>query len=72
QTMAIADVNGGRGKLIGMVENVPLHCRTVKTLANMYVGSHIPYELILGRPWQKEYQVSIEERKDGTYVSFDE
>ncbi|KZP29953.1 hypothetical protein FIBSPDRAFT_726795, partial [Athelia psychrophila] len=70
QTMAIADANGGRGKLIGMVENVPLHCGTVKTLANLYVGSHVPYELILGRPWQKEYQVSIEERKDGTYVSF--
>ncbi|KZP15610.1 hypothetical protein FIBSPDRAFT_692344, partial [Athelia psychrophila] len=72
QTMTIADANGGRGKLIGIVEDVPLHCGTVKTMASLYVGIHVPYEMLLGRPWQKDNQVSIEERKDGTYISFEE
>ncbi|KZP25472.1 hypothetical protein FIBSPDRAFT_733821, partial [Athelia psychrophila] len=70
QTMAIADANGGKGKLLGMVADVPLTCGSVTTLANLYVGSHVPYDLILGRPWQRDYQVSINEKKDGTYVSF--
>lgn len=70
QTMSIADANGGKGKLIGMVADVPLHCGSVKTLANLYVGTHVPFELLLGRPWQKENQVSIEERNDGTYIAF--
>lgn len=70
QTMAIADVNSGRGKLIGMVANVPLHCGTVKTLANLYVESHVSYELILGHPWKRNIRYLPKKEKMGpTYPS---
>ena len=62
QKISIADANGGQGKLEGMVDNVPLNCGEVATTANLYVGMHIPFELLLGRPWQQGNFVSIDER----------
>jgi hypothetical protein len=34
------------------------------------VASHVPFDLLLGRPWQRGNYVSIEERPEGTYVIF--
>ena len=64
------DANGGEGKLQGIVENVPLDYGSVRTRANLYVGSHVPFDLLLGRPWQRGNLVSIDEMEDGTYLVF--
>ena len=66
----IHDANGGEGILHGLVENVSLKCGGVQTLANVYVGDNIPFELLLGRPWQRDNRIGIEERSDGTYLIF--
>jgi hypothetical protein len=70
EKISIADANGGQGKLEGMVANVPLNCGEVLTNANLYVGTHVPFELLLGRPWQRGNFVTIDERRDGTYLLF--
>jgi hypothetical protein len=69
-SVAMNDANGGEGNLHGIVENVPLNCGGVMTHANLYVGSHVPFDLLLGRPWQRGNFVSIDERRDGTYLLF--
>jgi len=70
EKISIADANGGQGKLEGMVANVPLNCGEVSTKATLYVGTHVPFELLLGRPWQRGNFVSIDERVNGTYLLF--
>ena len=44
------DVNGGDGILRGLVQNIPIFCRQVQTKANLYVGEHVPFQLLLGQP----------------------
>ena len=60
--MSMNDANGREGNLHGIVENVPLNCGGVMTQANLYVGTHVPFDLLLGRPWQRGNFVSIDER----------
>jgi len=67
---SMSDANGGERNLMGIVENVPLNCGGVSTEANIYVGEHVPFDLLLGRPWQRGNYVSIDERRDGTYLLF--
>jgi len=69
-SVSMNDANGGEGNLNGIVENVPLNCGGVMTHANLYVGDHVPFDLLLGRPWQRGNYVSIDERRDGTYLLF--
>ena len=69
-SVSMNDANGGEGNLNGIVENVPLNCGGVMTQANLYVGAHVPFDLLLGRPWQRGNYVSIDERRDGTYLLF--
>jgi hypothetical protein len=64
------DANGGEKKLNGIVENVPFEFGSVRTRANLYVGAHVPFDLLLGRPWQRGNLVSIDELEDGTYLVF--
>ena len=70
RSISMNDANGGEGKLQGLVENVPLSCGAVQTKANLYVGDHVPFNLLLGRPWQRGNYVSIDERQDGTWLVF--
>jgi len=69
-TVNMNDANGGERTLQGLVKNVPLMCGGVSTEANLYVGEHVPFQLLLGRPWQRGNYVSIDERPDGTYLLF--
>ena len=69
-TATMKDANGGAGKLEGKIDNVPLRCGGVLTKATLFVGQQLPFDLLLGRPWQKNNLVSIEERPNGTYVVF--
>ena len=64
------DANGGEGKLTGLVEEVPITIGNVITQANMFVGDHVPFDLLLGRPWQRGNYITIDERIDGTYLLF--
>lgn len=50
--------------------NVPLDFRVVRTCANFYIGEHVPFDMLLGRPWQKGNFVGIEEKHDGMYLTF--
>jgi hypothetical protein len=70
KSISMNDANGGEGKLRGLVQNVPLDCGGVSTHANLFVGDHVPFSLLLGRPWQRGNYVSIDERKDGTWLLF--
>jgi hypothetical protein len=70
QSISMNDANGGKGILLGLVQNVPLHCGGVATHGNLYVGSHVPFQLLLGRPWQRGNFISIDERQDGTWLVF--
>jgi hypothetical protein len=64
------DANGGAGSLRGHVSDVLLKCENVKTFANLYVEDELPFDLLLGRPWQQENLVTIDKRTDGTYLVF--
>jgi hypothetical protein len=70
ETTKMNDANGGTGTLTGMVENVRLEFGGVTTRANLYVGEHVPFDLLLGRPWQRGNYVTIDELEDGTYLIF--
>jgi hypothetical protein len=48
KTLAMNDANGGEGVLRGLVQHVPLSCGQVLTQANLYVGEHVPFQLLLG------------------------
>ncbi|KAJ7233372.1 hypothetical protein C8J57DRAFT_1532505 [Mycena rebaudengoi] len=65
------DANGGEGTLHGCVDRVKMLCGSVKTTANLYISSNqVPFDLLLGRKWQRQNYVGIDERKDGTYLIF--
>jgi hypothetical protein len=68
--VTISDANGGERALEGLVESVPLTCGGVLTQAHLYVSDEVPFQLLLGRPWQRGNFVSIDERTDGTYLLF--
>ena len=68
--IVMGDANGGEGTLSGFIADVPLKCGNVVTYANLYVGSQAPFDLLLGRPWQRGNYISIDERVDGTYLQF--
>jgi hypothetical protein len=61
QSLTMNDANGGAGKLQGHVANVPLNCGNVLTHANLYIGDNVPFDLLLGKPWQRGNLVSIDE-----------
>ena len=69
-TPMMNDANGGVRQMTGLVQNVPLLCGSVATRADIFVAEHVPFDLLLGRPWQRGNYVSIEERADGTYIIF--
>ena len=50
-TMQIA--NGGKEEMQGCIEYLELEVGGVKTYAHAFVVQSIPYQLLLGRPWQK-------------------
>ena len=69
-TTMMGDANGGEGYLKGLISTVPLTCGAVKTYCDVFVGDNVPFDLLLGRPWQLRNKVSIDERRAGTYLVF--
>ena len=70
QGIYMNDANGGEGYLKGLIQDVLLECGPVKTRSDLYVGEKVPFDLLLGRPWQCGNKVSIDERAKGTYLVF--
>ena len=64
------DINGGISYLKGLIQDVPLACGGVKTCTDLYIAEKVPFDLLLGRPWQKGSCISIDERPHGTYLIF--
>lgn len=64
------DANGGEGQLIGMIPDVTLMSGKFSTVGNFYVGDRVPFDLLLGRPWQHGNKGNIEEQEDGTFLVF--
>ncbi|KAK7008261.1 hypothetical protein R3P38DRAFT_3211162 [Favolaschia claudopus] len=70
KTTGMNDANGGRGQLRGYINDVELKCGNVATKTGLWVSPTAPFELLLGRPWQRNNMVSIDERDEGTYLVF--
>ncbi|KAJ7162012.1 hypothetical protein C8R46DRAFT_1222148 [Mycena filopes] len=66
----MGDANGGQAQLRGYLKDVSMVMGGVETTASFWVGEKVPFEVLLGRPWQRGNFVSIEERCDGTYLVF--
>lgn len=64
------DANGGTGRLLGLVEDIPLKLGHVATPISAYVAESPPFDGLLGCPWQQAHKIGIEERDDGTYLTF--
>ncbi|KAJ7164610.1 hypothetical protein C8R43DRAFT_946426 [Mycena crocata] len=64
------DANGGKGQLQGWIDGVGFNCGGALTTAGLWVSQQAPFELLLGRPWQRGNLVSIDERDEGTYLVF--
>jgi len=64
--MSVANRESGR--LDRLICKVLLQCGVVSMEANLFVGSdNLPFDLLLGHPWQLRNKVSIDERKNGAY-----
>ncbi len=48
QELNMNDANGGEGKLKGLVKRVPIGLGNILTFANIYVGEHVSFDLLLG------------------------
>ncbi|KAI9068670.1 hypothetical protein FKP32DRAFT_1555612, partial [Trametes sanguinea] len=70
EAISMNDANGGSGRLLGLVEDIPWKIGHVKTPISAYVAENPPFDGLLGRPWQRAHKIGIEERDDGTYLTF--
>ncbi|THH19296.1 hypothetical protein EUX98_g8803, partial [Antrodiella citrinella] len=65
------DANSGLAVMQGLVPNVELWCGSILTRGSLVITPRAPFQLLLGREWQKRNQISIDERDDGgTYLIF--
>ncbi|KAA1473775.1 hypothetical protein DENSPDRAFT_753543, partial [Dentipellis sp. KUC8613] len=68
RSIDMTDANGQSAVLTGLVQDAEFGVGTINTRADVYVGDDVPFDLLLGRPWQRQNFVSIDERPDGTYL----
>ncbi|KAJ7214418.1 hypothetical protein GGX14DRAFT_392445 [Mycena pura] len=68
--ITMGDANGGQSQLRGFLRDVLLTMGGVESKASFWVGEKAPFDVLLGRPWQRGNFVSIDERRDGTYLVF--
>ncbi|KAF4592959.1 hypothetical protein EYR38_008665 [Pleurotus pulmonarius] len=62
--------SSGAKELRGLIRGVRLRNGDIETTADFYIGENVPFQALLGRPWQVENQVSIEQRDTGAYLVF--
>ncbi|KAI0310750.1 hypothetical protein OF83DRAFT_1070057 [Amylostereum chailletii] len=66
----MTDANGGEEKLVSLIQDVRIHFGALETHAHLWAADHVPFDLLLGQPWQRDNLVCIDERKAGTYLVF--
>jgi len=67
----MCDANNGTSAMVGVIEGIDISVASMPTFAKgLYIKHRAPFQLLLGRPWQQENKVSIDERADGTYLIF--
>lgn len=42
----------------------------LETMGDFFVGEKAPFDMLLGRPWQRINRVSVDEHENGTYLVF--
>ena len=57
----VNDANGGAGSMKGLVTDLMLKCGKVHSSANLHVSNKVPFDLLLGRPWQQGNFIRIDE-----------
>jgi hypothetical protein len=62
------DANGGSGQLRGLIRRAPLWLGNWLSFGDLWMSEQAPFELLLGRPWQRANRVTIDEREEGTYL----
>lgn len=70
EAIAMNDANGRLGRLLGLVDQVPIQFGHIKTPISAYVAQNPPFDGLLGRPWQRAHRITIAERDSGTYLEF--
>jgi hypothetical protein len=61
--------NGEAQEMGGCVEMLEIDVDGIKMWAHAYVVPNAPYQLLLGRPWQRLVQLSKSETQDGVSVT---
>ena len=54
-------------RLDGKCMGIRLSAGNLVTVTDLWVGN-LPFPILLGRPWQRKNQISIEERETGTWL----
>ncbi|KAI1791113.1 hypothetical protein LXA43DRAFT_973301 [Ganoderma leucocontextum] len=70
EAVTMRDANGGSSKLLGLVQEIPLKVGPIYTPIDAYVSTSPAFSGVLGRPWQREHHIGIEEREEGTFLTF--
>jgi hypothetical protein len=69
ETTYMRDAGQHDTKMDGICRKVKLRTEGLATFTNLWVGDNLPFGLLLGRPWQRQNRISIEERESGTWLS---
>jgi hypothetical protein len=65
------DAGNHRTQMMGAVENLPINIGDIQTIArDCWVSDNLPFKFLLGRKWQRENRIGIDERDDGTWLIF--
>ena len=67
-SMMLHDANGGTSTSKGIIPDLELKIGGLITTSNYWVTTTCPLDILLGRPWQRQNLVSIDERTEGTYL----
>jgi hypothetical protein len=62
----MTSANNINSQMSAHFQDVPLQIGEIETYANLYVMEDSPFQLLLGRPWQVDNLVSIDEDLKGT------
>jgi hypothetical protein len=66
---ALIDANGGRKPFYGIAEGCTFTCGGRPMVLTMHIIEGANYDILLGMPWIVDHKISIEQRRDGTYLT---
>ena len=68
--VTMKDANNGESTLFGALPRVTFTIAGIPMYTKLYIKDNAPFDLLLGRPWQRHNLVSIDECVDGTWLIF--